>query len=1034
MFSIGRRLGKNVFSETNTKVANYNSKLDNLIQEFRDRTLLDVQDGVQQIREDLSLDSLVCAGRVGLNQEKQCLDGTRTQILNDIVDWMNNTDDTAPRIFWLHGQAGKGKSAIAHTIALQARNLGMLGSCFCFTRVRQHEELQTKLFPTIARGLADRDLRLRPLLAKVINSDHSLADTADVMDQWEKFIVEPFSRLRGASTGNVMVVIDALDESGRESTRTVVLKALAACNTKLPANIRILLTSRPMVDISEVLNPAQHVHARSLDDIAVESTMGDIRLYISHRLKNLGDTCTDENLQQLAAKSDGVFEWARLACDFVFQRRLGAIAKKRLEGILSQGPGDGRILLDTMYTTFLKEITQESSDMVAMFRSVMRQILWSKEPLPISALDFMRDKFPRMDDQYGVGGILRLMASLLSGTTDTSTPVRPLHASFYDFLLDENRSREFFIEQEDVHRDLATGCLSIMQTCLCFNICGLETSYVLNADIADLDKRVEKNIPPPLHYACQFWAAHLHDVEFDAGLANLVGEFIAGEQILFWLEALGVSKLIKEAYWVLISAESWFQVRCLIVNLNDIIPIIKWQGKEEYKEVMMLIKDVIKFVQNFTGLIDKSTPHLYLSALPFLPANSVMARYWVPKFPGIAQVSEGLCNDWPRNEHVLQGHTEWVNSVAFSPDGRHIVSGSEDQTIQVWDAQTGGQVGNPLQGHTKLVKSVAFSPDGRHIVSCSWDQTIRVWDTQTGGQVGNPLQGHTDLVNSVAFSPDGRHIVSGSFDQTIRVWDAQTGGQVDNPLQGHTFSVKSVAFSPDGRHIVSGSDDQTIRVWDAQTGGQVGNPLQGHTNWVNSVAFSPDGRHIVSGSSDQTIQVWDAQTGGQMGNPLQGHTGSVNSVTFSPDGRHIVSGSDDHTIRVWDAQTGHQVANPLQGHTLSVNSVAFSPDGRYIVSGSSDHTIRVWDAQTGGQVGNPLQGHTSSVNSVAFSPDGRHIVSGSWDQTIQVWGAHTGGQIGVNGPTDIKLPPITFSSWTTHALPHTQSLFTNLSPDVKGDC
>ena len=168
-------------------------------------------------------------------------------------------------------------------------------------------------------------------------------------------------------------------------------------------------------------------------------------------------------------------------------------------------------------------------------------------------------------------------------------------------------------------------------------------------------------------------------------------------------------------------------------------------------------------------------------------------------------------------------------------------------------------MGNPLQGHGS-VNSVAFSPDGRHIVSGSRDDTIQVWDAQTGAQVGNPLQGHTDSVKSVAFSPDGRHIVSGSRDQTIQVWDAQTGAQVGNPLQGHTSSVTSVAFSPDGRHIVSSSWDDTIQVWDIQTGAQVGNPLKGHTESISSVAFSPDGRHIVSGSEGHTIQCWDAQT------------------------------------------------------------------------------------------------------------------------------------------------------------------------------
>jgi len=140
--------------------------------------------------------------------------------------------------------------------------------------------------------------------------------------------------------------------------------------------------------------------------------------------------------------------------------------------------------------------------------------------------------------------------------------------------------------------------------------------------------------------------------------------------------------------------------------------------------------------------------------------------------------------------------------------------------FKFWDAQTGGKVGNPLKGHTSFVWSVAFSPDGRYIVSGSGDKMIQIWDAQTGGQVGSPLQGHTATVLSVAFSPDGRHIVSCSNDKTIQLWDAQTGAQVGNPLQGHTLSVLSVAFSPDGRHIVSGSLDTTIRLWNwAQTSG-----------------------------------------------------------------------------------------------------------------------------------------------------------------------------------------------------------------------
>ena len=535
------------------------------MQALRDQALVDVQYNVQQIREDLSLDFLACAGRVGLNKEKTCLDGTRTEILKEVVDWINNTDATAPRIFWLHGQAGKGKSAIAHTIALQAENLGLLGSCFCFTRVRQHEGLHMKLFPTVARDLADRDLRLRPLLAEVITNKHSLRDTEDIGEQWRKFIFEPLSQLEGSSTGNVVMVIDALDESGTEGTRSTVLKVLAGRGAKLPANLRIFLTSRPFADIREVLEVARHVRVRSLDDIDTESTIGDIRLYVSERLKNFGEAFSDENLQQLAAKSGGVFEWARLACDFV-SNRIRVIAKKRLEEILSQAPGNGRTLLDEMYTTFLQEFAKGPSDVLDMFRSVMRQILWLKEPLSISALDFMRMRFPREEDHYPVGDILKSMASLLSGTSEASTPVRPLHASFYDFLLDEKRSGVFFIEENSVHHDLTLASLSTMQAGLRFNICGLETSYLPNSKVVDLEERRKRNIPPHLLYACQFWGIHLQGARFDVELAQLVSRFVTGEKLLFWLEIMGICKLIRKVDQALTFAERWFQVRAFICD------------------------------------------------------------------------------------------------------------------------------------------------------------------------------------------------------------------------------------------------------------------------------------------------------------------------------------------------------------------------------------------------------------------------------------------------------------------------------------
>ena len=343
----------------------------------------------------------------------------------------------------------------------------------------------------------------------------------------------------------------------------------------------------------------------------------------------------------------------------------------------------------------------------------------------------------------------------------------------------------------------------------------------------------------------------------------------------------------------------------------------------------------------------------------------------------------------------LQGHGGYVRAVAFSPDGRRIVSGSDDNTLRLWDVTTGEPVGSPLQGHRGFVRAVAFSPDGRRIVSGSDDSTLLLWDASTGKPLGSPLMGHPNWVWSVAYSPDGRRIVSGSVDKTLRLWDADTGiPPIVSPLKGSTREVYSVAFSPDGRRIVSGSDDNTLRLWDADTGKPLGSPLKGHKSWVYSVAFSPDGRRIVSGSYDKTLRLWDAASGKPIGSPLQGHLFAVRSVAFSPDSRCIVSGSYDKTLRLWDAASGKPIGSPLQGHTGLVYCVAFSPDGGRIVSGAEDKTLRLWDAATGHPIGSPLQGHTDAVRSIAFSPDGRRIVSGSVDKSLRLWDAATGKPIG----------------------------------------
>ena len=285
-----------------------------------------------------------------------------------------------------------------------------------------------------------------------------------------------------------------------------------------------------------------------------------------------------------------------------------------------------------------------------------------------------------------------------------------------------------------------------------------------------------------------------------------------------------------------------------------------------------------------------------------------------------------------------------------------------------------------LTGHTNSVCSASYSPDGTKIVSASYDETIKIWDANTGSCL-QTLTGHTDAVCSASYSPDGRKIVSASKDKTIKIWDANTGKCLQT-LTGHTYSVLSASYSPDGRKIVSASGNKTIKIWNANTGRCL-QTLTGHTRGVISVSYSPDGTKILSASGDNTIKIWDANTGECL-KTLTGHTDVVYPASYSPDGKKILSASWDNTIKIWDANTG-SCLQTLTGHTSPVESASYSPDGTKIVSASLDNTIEIWDANTGSCL-QTLTGHTYSVLSASYSPDGKKIVSASGDKTIKIWG------------------------------------------------
>ncbi len=353
----------------------------------------------------------------------------------------------------------------------------------------------------------------------------------------------------------------------------------------------------------------------------------------------------------------------------------------------------------------------------------------------------------------------------------------------------------------------------------------------------------------------------------------------------------------------------------------------------------------------------------------------------------------------------LLGHTERINTIALSPDGRWLATGSDDRSVKLWDVsaaihQHQNLTAITLAGHKSPVRTLAITPDSHWLATGGNDSEVLLWDLTAPNPGAEPesLKGHEGAIVTLASTPDGHWLVTGSDDHTVRLWDLTAANPSSNSkrLLGHDSTISALIISPDSHWLITGSEDQTACLWDLtapQTQLDCPHRLSGHTGPVSALTVSPDGHWLVTSSDDHTARLWDLLSISQTETALhllQGHTGRITSMAVSPDSRWLATGSEDRTARLWDLTAPESPDRQfvLRGHKDAILTTLITPDGHWLVTGSQDNSVRLWDLTTIPQPGAlslALRGHDGRVTALAVSSDSRWLFTSSRDSTVRLW-------------------------------------------------